>query len=79
MMLGLSARVEFRMPIFSVNIGLGHSLYAPGGKDQRGWYQMFTLKTFVTRHLYLSTGYRLVRFKSPGNLMLGLGCSFCAK
>ncbi len=76
MMLGLSGRIELRMPVFAVNIGLGHSLYAPGGKDLRGWYQMFTLKTFITRNLYLSTGYRLVRFKTPGNLMLGLGWSF---
>jgi len=79
MMLGLSARLELKMPIFAVNIGLGHSLYAPGGKDLRGWYQMFTLKTFITRNLYLSTGYRLVRFKAPGNLMLGLGWSFGGK
>jgi hypothetical protein len=75
-MAGLSARAELQMPIFSVNIGIGHSLYAPGGGDLRGWYQMFTLKTFVTRNLYLSTGYRLVRFRTPGNLMLGLGWRF---
>lgn len=79
MMLGLSGRIELKMPVFAVNIGLGHSLYAPGGKDLRGWYQMFTLKTFITRNLYLSTGYRLVRFKTPGNLMLGLGWSFGGK
>lgn len=78
-MAGVSARVELRMPIFAVNLGIGHSLYAPGGPDLRGWYQMFTLKTFVTRNLYLSTGYRLVRFKNPGNLMLGLGWRFNAR
>ena len=79
MMIGLSARAELQMPIFAVNIGIGHSLYAPGGPDLRGWYQTFTLKTFITRHLYLSTGYRLVRFKNPGNLMLGLGWRFNAR
>lgn len=73
---GLSVRAELQMPIFSVNVGVGHSLWAPGGEDLRGWYQMFTLKTFVTRNLYLSTGYRLVRFHTPGNLMLGAGWRF---
>lgn len=74
--LGLSARVELAMPIFSVNIGLGHSLWAPGGKDMRGWYQTFTLKTFIGKRFYLSTGYRLLRFRDPGNLMLGAGFRF---
>lgn len=78
-MVGMSVRAELQMPIFSVNIGIGHSLWAPGGDDLRGWYQMFTLKTFVTRNLYLSTGYRLVRFRNPGNLMLGLGWRFNAR
>ncbi len=76
---GLSARVELQMPVFCVNIGIGHSLYAPGGQDLRGWYQTFTLKTFITHNLYLSTGYRLVRFKRPGNLMLGIGWRFNAR
>ncbi len=74
--LGISARAELTMPIFSVNVGIGHSLWAPGGPDLRGWYQTFTLKTFVTPRLYLSTGYRLIRFHNPGNLMLGVGYSF---
>ena len=77
-MAGLSVRAELQMPVFSVNIGIGHSLYAPGGDDLRGWYQLFTLKTFVTRNLFVSTGYRLVRFHTPGNLMLGLGWRFNA-
>lgn len=75
-MAGVSVRAELKMPIFAVNIGVGHSAYAPGGNDMRGWYQMFTLKTFVHRHIYVSTGYRLLRFKNPGNLMLGMGVSF---
>lgn len=64
------------MPVFAVNVGVGHSLWAPGGPDMRGWYQTFTLKTFVTRRLYISTGYRLLRWREPGNLMLGLGWRF---
>ena len=78
-MAGLSARAELQMPIFAVNAGIGHSLWAPGGDDMRGWYQTFTLKTFGTRNLYVSTGYRLVRFKNPGNLMLGVGWRFNAR
>ena len=77
-MAGLSVRAELQMPIFCINIGIGHSIYAPGGPDLRGWYQMFTLKTFVTRNVYLSTGYRLERFRNPGNLMLGVGYRFNA-
>lgn len=75
-MAGVSVRAELQMPIFAVNIGIGHSVYAPGAGDLRGWYQTFTLKTFITRHLYLSTGYRLERFHNPGNLMLGVGYRF---
>jgi hypothetical protein len=40
--------------------------------DKR-FYQSLTLKTFITRQLYLNTGYRLGNFKNPQNLMLGIG------
>lgn len=73
MMIGLSARAELQMPIFSVNVGVGHSICAPGGPAMRGWYQTFTLKTFITKNIFISTGYRLERFRNPGNLMLGVG------
>ena len=75
-MLGVSARVEARMSLFAINIGLGHSVLAPGGPDQRGWYNTFSLKTFVTDRVFLLTGYKLLRFQYPGNLMLGLGYRF---
>lgn len=71
--LGLSARVEMRMSLFAINVGLGHSVLAPGGPDLRGWYNIFALKTFVTDRLFVLTGYKLYRFKDPGNLMLGAG------
>lgn len=74
--LGVSARVEFRMSLFAINIGLGRSVYAPGGEDLRGWYNTFSLKTFVTDRIFLLTGYRLYRFNEPGNLMLGCGYRF---
>lgn len=72
-MLGLSARVEWRMSLFAINVGLGHSVLAPGGHDLRGWYNTFSLKTFVSDRIFLLTGYKLYRFKEPGNLMLGAG------
>ena len=73
--LGLSLRGEFAMPIFSINIGLGHNfLYK--GSDLNGFYQILVLKTFITDKLFLHTGYQLVNFKKPKNLMFGLGYRF---
>ena len=69
--LGLSAHAELTMPIFSVNIGLGYDFLNP--KGEKAFYQSLTLKTFVTRNLYINTGYRLGDFSDPQNLMLGIG------
>lgn len=72
---GLSLRAELNMPVFSVNIGVGHNLIQQG-EDTRGFYQVLALKTFVTRRLFLHVGYQLSNFKDPNNLMLGLGWRF---
>lgn len=69
--IGLSARAEFIMPIFAVNAGLGIDILNPVG-DKR-FYQSLTLKTFITKSLFLNVGYRLGNFKEPQNLMLGVG------
>lgn len=69
--IGLSAHAELIMPIFTVNVGIGYDIVSPKGED--AFYQMLTLKTFVTKRLYINTGYRLSSFKNPQNLMLGLG------
>ncbi len=69
--LGLSARAELVMPIFSVNVGVGYGLVGPG--ETRKLYQVVTLKTYVAGPVYLNAGYRLVEFRSPSNLMLGVG------
>lgn len=69
---GLSARVELNMPIFSVNVGIGRNLIYKGG-DTRGFYQILALKTFVSRRFFLHVGYQLKDFKDPNNLMLGVG------
>lgn len=68
---GLSAHAELTMPIFTINAGLGYDLLCPEG-DKR-FFQTLTLKTFVTRNVYINTGYRLGNFKDPQNLMLGIG------
>lgn len=68
---GVSAHAELTMPIFSVNAGLGFDFINP--KGDKAFYQMLTLKTFVTDKIFLNVGYRLGNFKDPQNLMLGLG------
>lgn len=69
--IGASAHAELTMPIFSVNAGIGVNIINPKG-DKR-FYQSLTLKTFVTKNVYLNVGYRLGDFKDPQNLMLGIG------
>lgn len=68
---GLSARAELVMPIFSINIGIGYGIAGP--PETRRLYQTATLKTYIAGPLYLNIGYRMVEFRSPSNLMLGLG------
>lgn len=69
--LGISAHAELTMPIFSVNAGLGYDIINPKGNKR--FYQSLTLKTFLTRNIFLNVGYRLGNFKHPQNLMLGVG------
>lgn len=73
--IGLSARGEFTMPFFAINVGIGHNLYSTKG-DLRGVYQVVALKVAVARHLFLHVGYQLQKFHEPNNLMLGLGYRF---
>lgn len=68
---GISAHAELTTPIFTVNAGIGCEILNPKGEPR--FYQSLTLKTFVTKHIYLNTGYRLGDFKDPQNLMIGLG------
>lgn len=70
--LGLSARVEVAMPIFSINLGIGRNFLCKGD-DTDGFYQTFVLKTMLSRNLFLHVGYRLYEFKNPDHLMLGIG------
>lgn len=69
---GLSARAELKMPIFAVNIGIGHNLFH-SGQDLKGIYGIFALKAFMTDMLYLNIGYRLSSVLYSHNLMFGIG------
>ena len=68
---GVSAHAELTMPIFSLNGGVGYDLINP--KGDRAFYQTLSLKTFITKNVYINTGYSLRNFKDPRNLMLGVG------
>lgn len=72
---GVSARAEFAMPIFSINVGIGYNVLQQGS-DTRGLYQVLVLKTALPRPFFLHVGYRLSRFSDPDNLMLGIGYRF---
>lgn len=73
--LGISARAEYVMPIFTIALGLGTNVLHRGG-DLSGTYQTFALKINATRNSFLHIGYNLKDFKEPNFLMLGLGFRF---
>ena len=73
--LGVSARVEFTMPYFSINIGAGHHLLNAKG-DFEGFYEMLALKVALGSKAFLNIGYSLYDYRYPNNLMLGLGYRF---
>ena len=75
---GLSVRAEIVMPIFSINLGIGKNFICKGS-DTNSFYQTFVLKTNITKHIFLHTGYQLYKFKDPNNLMLGIGYRFNAR
>lgn len=68
---GLSARVELVMPIFSLNAGIGYGILGP--RETKNLYQTVNLKAYVAGPVYLNIGYRMIKFQSPSNLMLGIG------
>lgn len=68
---GLSARAELVMPVFTLNVGLGYGVAGP--PETRKFYQTVNLKSYLYGPVFLNIGYRLVEFHSPSNLMLGVG------
>lgn len=75
--LGMSGRVEYVMPFFTVGIGMGTNFIGKG--DLRAFYQMLTLKIAMSRDTFLHVGYNLQKFHDPNFLMLGIGFRFNSK
>lgn len=73
--LGLSARGEFVMPYFSINIGFGANVLHKGG-DLKQFYQILALKVSLTHNSFVHVGYCLKDFHVPNFLMLGVGYRF---
>lgn len=73
--LGLSARAEYVMPIFTIGLGIGTNVLHRGG-DLRGTYQNFALKIRTNRSTFIHIGYSLKDFHDPNHLMLGFGFNF---
>lgn len=71
---GLSARAELVMPVFSLNVGCGCNILGP--EETRATYQLANLKVFLSKGLFLNIGYQLLNFQKQNNLMLGFGYSF---
>lgn len=75
MAVGLSARAEFVMPYFSINLGIGTNVIN-GNDDFSGIYEMLALKIHIFRGSFINIGYCLSDFRYPNYLMLGVGYSF---
>lgn len=71
---GVSARIEFTAPIFSINLGVGHNIIYKGN-ELDGLYYLLALKSFLGKNLFIHTGLRIPS-KASINLLLGLGWRF---
>lgn len=72
---GLSARIDYVMPLFTINLGIGkHMLHK--GDDMNGSYQALALKIKATKNVFLNIGYSVKDFQEPNYLMFGLGYRF---
>ncbi|WP_153639142.1 acyloxyacyl hydrolase [Prolixibacter sp. NT017] len=72
---GISGRVEYVMPYFSINLGTGVNVLNNVG-DLKSVYQVLALKIAVTRSSFIHIGYNLKDFHEPNYLMLGIGFRF---
>ena len=70
--LGLAAQAEYAMPVFSLQVSCGYNVLA-GCDDLRYFYQTLSLRTFVSRRIWVNVGYSLRDFAHPRHLMLGIG------
>ena len=70
--IGISARAELTMPVYSINIGIGYNV-AGFSQELRTLYTTYNLKAFVSDRAFLNIGYRLSSLQYTHNLMLGFG------
>lgn len=70
--LGISARAEYVMPYFTVDMGMGTNVLYSSHR-LKYYYQVVALKMDITRHTFLHIGYTLKNFHNPNYLMLGIG------
>lgn len=75
MALGVSARAEFTMPYFAINVGIGTRILK-GSDYFNGLYEVLALKVNLTPRFLLHIGYGLHDFNRPDHLMLGFGWRF---
>lgn len=73
--LGLSARVDYVMPLFTINFGFGTHVLRKG-KDFKGTYQALALKIRATKNSFFNIGYAIKDFHDPNYLMFGIGYRF---
>lgn len=73
--MGASARIEFTMPYFAINVGVGKN-FINGNDYFGGIYETLALKLNVSRRFLIHIGYGLHDFDSPNHLMLGFGWRF---
>ena len=69
---GLSVRGEIKAPIFTIGASIGINLNKQG-YDMSRLYTQFSLKAFITQHLFLYVGYRFNSHQYTHNMMYGLG------
>lgn len=72
--LGISGRIEYVMPFFTVGIGFGGNFLGYG--EFKVFYQMLALKIALSREIFVHVGYNLQEFRTPSFLMLGVGFRF---
>ncbi len=75
--LGVSGRVEYVMPFFTVGIGMGINVL--GKQEFKAFYQTMALKVDVAQNVFLHIGYNLQKFRTPNHLMLGVGFRFSGR
>lgn len=73
--LGISARVDYVMPLFAINLGVGAQVLH-NGRDLRGTYQALSLKIRATKNSFFNIGYNVKDFNEPNYLMFGIGYRF---